>query len=424
MSGPQTHAAAAQPPSRPQHQFNSAPSSSIVTGPNGQRIIVGPDAAASLLQQGGGDTFSPHAMPPTQQQHSGGIKRLAPTMSEIDSEPLQYPFPKRAAVGTEAGVTPAVVQSRTAPAQKRKEKRSKAAASKAGGEFDVLSAADLSAMTPSERRRYERNMREQQRSHKISEQIKELREVLTESKIPFKSNKFSILLSVAEYIKQLQSRAVLLDQEHQRLVDTLRATKEMVDEGRVPGEEERASSNDNAARSGSKNGTEGVSPDNLRSTPTFGDQDDMLFVQGIPYKGVFAQCSAALGVASLDGRFVACNAEFEVVSGYSREELARQSLFSLLTSENMQEVCEIMGGMLGDGTNADDSGGAEDGGKGSSSQQSYWSGNVLPKQRDSKVRNYVMYVLKCCQILRGCLVREKVLLSNAFHTSIFFTLSF
>merc|ERR1712166_1027569 len=81
---------------------------------------------------------------------------------------------------------------------------------------------------PAEKRRYERNLREQQRSSKISTQIKELREVLSECNVPFKPNKYSILLKVVEYIKQLQSRAIILDAEHQKLITTVRQTNEMI----------------------------------------------------------------------------------------------------------------------------------------------------------------------------------------------------
>lgn len=86
-----------------------------------------------------------------------------------------------------------------------------AAASAASCLFDVpppqpKTEAELARMTPSERRRYDRNWREQQRSYRISQQIKELRDVLADSNVPYKPNKFSILISVTEYIKQLQSR--------------------------------------------------------------------------------------------------------------------------------------------------------------------------------------------------------------------------
>ena len=67
---------------------------------------------------------------------------------------------------------------------------------------------DVESMPPAERRRHERNLREQQRSYRISQQIKELREVLTESSVPFKPNKYSILLSVVDYIKQLKKKLI------------------------------------------------------------------------------------------------------------------------------------------------------------------------------------------------------------------------
>eukprot|EP00957_Ditylum_brightwellii_P153489 11681359-Ditylum_brightwellii.AAC.1 len=94
---------------------------------------------------------------------------------------------------------------------------------------------DQHLMSAEDKRRYERNLREQQRSYKISQQIKELRTVLAESHIPFKPNKFSILLSVVEYIKQLQQRSIVLDNEHKKLIMTIQQTKEMVERGEVVG---------------------------------------------------------------------------------------------------------------------------------------------------------------------------------------------
>jgi hypothetical protein len=41
----------------------------------------------------------------------------------------------------------------------------------------------------------------------------------------------SILVSVAECIKQLQLRSIMLNAEHQRLIDTIRKTNELVQSG-------------------------------------------------------------------------------------------------------------------------------------------------------------------------------------------------
>lgn len=183
---------------------------------------------------------------------------------------------------------------------------------------DIRKPANWSSLSAEEKRRYERNMREQQRSYQISQQIKELRGLLTESHIPFKPNKFSILLSVAEYIKQLQARAIMLDAEHRKLVTTIRQTRDMVSEGQTPEPE--------------------------AEEPEVVGNDDMLFVQGLNYREIFSQCSAALGVAALDGRIIDCNEELQTIFGCSREDLLSQSIFNLI--ERHDEVFKAMGDML------------------------------------------------------------------------------
>jgi PAS domain-containing protein len=183
--------------------------------------------------------------------------------------------------------------------------------------------SNYATMSAEEKRRYERNLREQQRSFKISQQIKELRNVLAESNISFKPNKFSILLSVADYVKQLQSRAIMLDVEHRKLIETIRKTSEMVSSGQTP-----LSDDDNK-------GDQHISHIGV---------SDMIFVQGLDYKAIFQQCPAALGVAALDGRMLACNEEFASISGFSKECLLRLSLFNLMN--NHEDVFRAMGEML------------------------------------------------------------------------------
>lgn len=219
------------------------------------------------------------------------------------------------------------------------------------------SQADLDKMTPAERRRYERNLREQQRSYKISQQIKELRDVLSESNVPFKPNKYSILLSVVDYIKQLQARAIMLDAEHQKLITTIRQTNEMVHSGAAPSSASEMESTTCTSDSGSDN--------------------EMLFVQGLDYRSVFDQCPAALGVAALDGRIMECNPEFQILLGFPREDLLKQSLFNLV--RNHQDIFRAMAEMLK---------GAERPTTGKETVQDlknrFWSGDVMSK-RDIKL---------------------------------------
>ena len=332
-----------------------------LTGPNGQQILVAPEMAASKQQQKPSGLKRPRV---------GKDARACKTARQHDEHAQNGPSDGRGEKKC-ATAEKHTHRSRSLPSPNTAVAASTAAATAPRPSGDV----DLGCLTPAKRRRHERNLREQQRSQKLTEQIKELREVLAESKFPFKPNKFSILLSVAEYIKQLQARAVLLDQEHRRLVDTLRITKEMVNEGRVPSEEDIGEESVGCAPFSSSGTTATVVEDAMASSAEVGNDADMLFVQGIDYKSLFAQCSTPLGVASLDGRFVACNAEFEIVSGFAREELARQSLFNLLTSKDMQQVCEVMGCVLGRTCVDNASAAGSD-----CSQQTFWSGSVLSKQ--------------------------------------------
>ena len=218
-------------------------------------------------------------------------------------------------------------------------------------------------MTPEEKRRYDRNLREQQRSYKISQQIKELRSVLQESNIPFKPNKYSILLSVVEYIKELQTRAVYLDQEHQKLLNTIAQTNELC--------------NSRTVGFGENNNSSGInSPD---TGATMGNDAELLFVKGLDYKSIFTQCSGALCVASLDGRLLDCNTQFEKVSGFGKEELQQQSLFNFLSCSAMEDLFIEMGKLVEAEVEQEDKNSSEISSNESNRLRSFWSGQVHRK---------------------------------------------
>lgn len=250
---------------------------------------------------------------------------------------------------------------------------------------------DLDSMTPAERRRYERNLREQQRSYRISQQIKELRDVLSESNVPFKPNKYSILLSVVDYIKQLQARAIMLDAEHQKLITTIRQTNEMVNSGNPPSSADETDATNTTAPSET------------------GSDNEMLFVQGLDYRSVFEQCPAALGIAALDGRILECNPEFQLLLGYPRDELLKQSLFNLV--RNHQDIFRAMAEMLKSAevpeppsnpssTAAPGTAGAAATAAATVANNRSWSGAVISK-RDNQVR-YETSECDCHCLWHGC----------------------
>jgi len=174
-------------------------------------------------------------------------------------------------------------------------------------------------ITPENRRRYERNLREQQRSQKINQQIKELRKVLQESQVPFRQNKYSILTSVVDYITQLQQRSSLLANEHLKLVNTIRQTSDIVNSGCAHGSDD---------------------------VPTVGNDTEIFYVQGLDYKAVFEQCSFPIAVAALDGRFLAWNPKFTSITGLSNQYLEKSTLFGLLSITNRDEVFRALGTLL------------------------------------------------------------------------------
>ena len=194
----------------------------------------------------------------------------------------------------------------------------------------VKDETELEKMTPAERRRYERNLREQQRSYRISQQIKQLRDVLEESKIPFKPNKFSILVSVVEYIKQLQTRAIMLDAEHQKLIDTIRQTNEMVSTGQVPSSVESS--------------TDSTSADAITSGETDTSELSLAAAKELDFQVVFQCCPSGMAVCSLDGRILGCNKSFETSLGVKKEEVIQQSMFIYI--RNHQDIFEAMADLL------------------------------------------------------------------------------
>lgn len=284
-------------------------------------------------------------------------------------------------------IAPSVVSSATAPMTEGNKRQH------VGGPSNNVNNAEDGSKTgdPSEKRRYERNLREQQRSSKISCQIKELREVLSDCNVPFKPNKYSILLKVVEYIKQLQSRAIMLDAEHQKLITTVRQTNEMIT---------NSASNNNGMSSTTCGATDNESLDttcqdswqlgNRRNTNSLrggrGDSE-LYFVKGIDYRGVFEQCPTAFGIAALDGRILECNVEFQNLLGYNaREDLLKQSLFNLV--HNHQDIFRAMAQMLKTAeeptskststnatSNAHGSNGTND-----NSMGRFWTGPVTSKQ--------------------------------------------
>ena len=166
-------------------------------------------------------------------------------------------------------------------------------------------------------RRSERNLREQERSHKITERIIELRSVLSEAGVRFKPDRYSTLVSVANYVRALQARSASLDEEHRRLLDTV----EKASCADVPVLQVHPKMGVGGGGASTRGDGDDPASSSIRSASTGGDEEFLSFVRGIDYRNVFASCAAALSIASVDGRFVDCNEEFLRMTDYTRSEL-------------------------------------------------------------------------------------------------------
>ena len=248
------------------------------------------------------------------------------------------------------------------------------------------------------RRRRDRNTREQQRSQKISTQIDVLRDVLKEANVGFKSDKHSTLVSVTEYIRTLQNRKALLDEEHARLLTTIRRTSDAVLSGGAqaqappssqlcppPGGAEvsppapyggpDAVPSAAPLGSGSESGGGGMGmamgtgvaasaslPAHPSSSagagaggmPPSADEELLHFVRGLDYRSIFSSCGIAMAIAAVDGRLVDCNEELVALTGRTRRELVgeadgsgrKMSLFNLVGRRGMESVFGAMSRML------------------------------------------------------------------------------
>jgi PAS domain-containing protein len=255
------------------------------------------------------------------------------------------------------------------------------------------------------KRRMDRNQREQQRSQKITEQIACLKELLAAANVHFKPDKHSTLITVADYIKQLQARSQLLDSEHQKLLDTIAKTSEIASSPQYQ----------------TSAGNETVSSNDLLTDAPTGlllEDEHAVFVKGLDYRNIFKQCSIPLAVASIDGRLMDCNGEFEALTGYERDELLlcevsndcdgtpradvafsdagvpstvtttsltrNLSLFNLLCREDMEQVFLAMSRMLKQPISlGEDPPEANSSNRGSSlpRHHDFWSGRVNQSRR-------------------------------------------
>lgn len=208
-------------------------------------------------------------------------------------------------------------------------------------------------------RRYERNVREQHRSQKIAQQIKDLQVILNQSKIILKPTKFSVLKGVKDYIEKLRVNAAQLDDEAQKLRDVIayatHIAKVSAQQKGIPCPTFHNFSNDafqqqsqwqqNLHPTAGPSGSTDRSSEVLSKTQTADNGSNPQDIDDL-YQAIFYESHIAMGVASLDGTFIDCNDEFVRLSRTSKAEIVTQSLFHFIKSSDMANLFKSMGQML------------------------------------------------------------------------------
>jgi PAS domain-containing protein len=183
------------------------------------------------------------------------------------------------------------------------------------------------------KRKSDRNAREQQRAQQVTDQIAHLRDLIVKSGVALeKVDKFSTLIAVEKYIRSLQTKSIELKTEHDNLLATLQQTSELVNSQYV------SSAPPNPVSSGGEESCQAQdSSDQETDDHSEGDTTSPL-MKDVNYKWIFDCCPFATGVASIDGRFLDCNKEFEVMTGYTRAELLPLQHQSSIDGEEVGET--------------------------------------------------------------------------------------
>lgn len=210
-------------------------------------------------------------------------------------------------------------------------------------------------------RREERNMREKERSLKITQQIHELRNLLSLGGVIVpKGTKSTILTEAANYIRLLQQQQYRSEMDKAQLVQEV----QRIGNGAI-GEKAAFAIRHAAAQNGVSsiaNLPDGPVPSaEPQQTASSSEMSDTLCDR--EYRCVFNSCSVGMAIATMGGSFIDCNLAFTELSSYTKEELKAMTIFNVTSREDLQGAFDMMshlitpptGGLDADGNNIEDS---------------------------------------------------------------------
>lgn len=194
-------------------------------------------------------------------------------------------------------------------------------------------------------RREERNLREKERSLKITQQIHELRNLLSMGGVIVpKGTKSTILTEVANYIRLLQQQQYRSEMDKAQLVQEV----QRIGNGAI-GDKAAYAIRHAAAQNGVSSMTnlpEGQVPaaDLPLTAGTPGELSDALGDR--EYRCVFNSCSVGMAIATMGGSFIDCNLAFTELSSYTKEELKAMTIFNVTSRDDLQGAFDMMSHLI------------------------------------------------------------------------------
>ncbi|EED91265.1 predicted protein [Thalassiosira pseudonana CCMP1335] len=201
-------------------------------------------------------------------------------------------------------------------------------------------------------RREERNMREKERSLKITQQIHELRGLLSIGGVIVpKGTKSTILTEAANYIRLLQQHQYRSEIDKAQLVQEV----QRIGNGAIGQKAAvaiRHVANQNGVSTMANFGeqppltTSGATPQSVGSGGSSSGGDIPDTIPDREYRCIFNSCSVGMAIATMGGSFIDCNAAFSQLSSYSKQELKAMTIFNITCREDLQGAFDKMSQLI------------------------------------------------------------------------------
>ncbi|GMH59736.1 hypothetical protein TrLO_g6449 [Triparma laevis f. longispina] len=204
-------------------------------------------------------------------------------------------------------------------------------------------------------KREERNLREKERSFKISAQISMLRDLLSSGGVAVpKGTKSSVLTEAANYIRVLQQHRFNSEIDRQNLVQKIRlmnsgqmgvkaqvAVRQAISENMGLQHQKPPQQHQQPSQECPPN------PTSLpASKPSLPPQHPTTGMSANDYNAVFQYSLIPMAIATMGGSFLECNRRFSELSGFPRTVLSTMTVFNITSPTDLQNAFNLISKMI------------------------------------------------------------------------------